>query len=87
MTMIDKKIIYRTSCVSRKLLERNLMFRIVRTPQGLVMIDETYHMLGRGAYLEKDKDLILLAKKQRALSRALKCEVKDEIYDNLLSKL
>ena len=87
MTMIDKKIIYRTSCVSRKLLERNSMFRIVRTPQGLILIDETYKMLGRGAYIEKDKDIILLAKKRKSLSRALKKDVKEEIYDELIEKL
>ena len=85
--MKDRIIICRTSCFSRKLLERNKMFRIVRTPQGLILIDETYQMPGRGAYLEKDKDIILQAKKRKVLSRALKSDVKDEIYDELIEKL
>jgi predicted RNA-binding protein YlxR (DUF448 family) len=44
-------------------------------------------MNGRGAYLSKDKDLILLAKKKKLLSKALECEVSDEIYDFLITRL
>ena len=81
------KVIYRTSVISRKLLERSSLFRITRLPSGKVEIDETYQKGGRGAYLEKDKDFILQAKKKKVLNRALKCNVSDAIYDELIEKL
>lgn len=81
------KIIYRCSIVTRTLLARELLFRIVKTPQGLIVIDDTYKLSGRGAYIEKDKDIILIAKKRKALNRALRTNVDESIYDELINKL
>ena len=81
------KIIYRMSCVTRKILARDEMFRIVKTKDKQIVVDNTYKLQGRGAYLEKDKDIILTAQKKRVLSRALKIEVLDETYIELLKLL
>ena len=81
------KIIYRMSCVTRKILARDEMFRIVKTKDKQIVVDNTYKLQGRGAYLEKDKDIILMAQKKRVLSRALKIEVLDETYIELLKLL
>ena len=81
------KIIYRMSCVTRKILARDEMFRIVKTKDKQIVVDNTYKLQGRGAYLEKDKDIILTAQKKRVLSRALKTEVLDETYIELLKLL
>ena len=63
------------------------MFRIVKTKDKQIVVDNTYKLQGRGAYLEKDKDIILMAQKKRVLSRALKIEVLDETYIELLKLL
>ena len=81
------KVIYRMSCVTRKILARDEMFRIVKTKDKQIVVDNTYKLQGRGAYLEKDKDIILMAQKKRVLSRALKIEVLDETYIELLKLL
>ena len=51
------------------------------------VVDSTMKANGRGAYLKKDKDVIMTAKKTKALDRQLEVEVKSEIYDELLKLL
>ena len=41
----------------------------------------------RGAYLKKDKDVILKAQKTKVLERHLNTKIEDEIYEILLSKI
>ena len=64
----------------------NELFRIVRLPSGAIVIENDKHLLGRGAYISKDVESINIAKKKKMLSRALKCEVSDDIYDQLLAR-
>ena len=82
-----KKEVLRKCLASNEVKNRNDLFRIVRNKEGEVKVDFTFKANGRGAYLSKDKDLILLAKKKKLLNRALECEVSDEIYDFLITRL
>ena len=84
---MGKKEVLRKCLASNEVKNRNDLFRIVRNKEGEVKVDFTFKMNGRGAYLSKDKDLILLAKKNKLLNRALECEVSDEIYDFLITRL
>ena len=84
---MGKKEVLRKCLASNEVKNRNDLFRIVRNKEGEVKVDFTFKMNGRGAYLSKDKDLIALAKKKKLLNRALECEVSDEIYDFLISRL
>lgn len=85
--MKNKKVVLRTCVVSQEKLEKKDLFRIVRTPEGSIVIDDTYRANGRGAYLKKDKDVIEKARKTKVLERHLETEIDNEIYDSLLSKL
>lgn len=84
---MGKKEVLRKCLASNEVKNRNDLFRIVRNKEGEVKVDFTFKMNGRGAYLSKDKDLILLAKKKKLLNKALECEVSDEIYDFLITRL
>ena len=77
----------RKCVVSKERLLKKDLFRILRTPEGDVVVDSTMKANGRGAYLKKDKDVIMTAKKSKALDRQLEVEVKSEIYDELLNLL
>ena len=77
----------RKCVVSKERLHKKSLFRILRTPEGEVVVDSTMKANGRGAYLKKDKDVIMTAKKTKALDRQLEVEVKSEIYDELLKLL
>lgn len=59
------------------------LIRVVRTPQSEVLIDITGKKSGRGAYLCGKVACFTLAKKSRALDRALKVTVGGEVYDTL----
>lgn len=60
------------------------LVRIVRSKEGIVSVDLTGKKSGRGAYLSKDKEVVLLAKKKNILSNQLEVKIEDAIYDELL---
>lgn len=85
--MKERKPILRTCVVTKESLEKKDLFRIVRTPEKEVIIDLKGKANGRGAYLKKDKEVILKAKKNKILERQLEVEIPDSIYDELINLL
>lgn len=79
-----KKIPLRTCVVTKEKLPKRELIRVVRTPEGEVVIDETGKLNGRGTYLKLDKDVIEKAQKTKILDKNLEVEVKDNIYDELI---
>ena len=82
-----QKTITRICAYSRKPYDRQSMFRVVKTPNHEIKIDLTYKLQGRGAYLSKDKSIILNAKKRHILEKNLKVVDCQNIYDELLDLL
>lgn len=81
--MKQRKIPMRTCVVTKEKLPKQELVRIVRTPEGEVIIDEKGKANGRGAYLKKDISVIDKAEKSKILNNRLEVEVPKEIYDNL----
>ncbi len=74
-------------CIATRVIKSvDELFRIVKTPNDDIVIEENVHIPGRGAYISRNIDAIKTAQKRKLLSRALKCEVKEEIYEQLLAK-
>ena len=82
-----QKTITRICACSRVSYDRESMFRVVKTPNHEIKIDLTYKLQGRGAYLSKDKSIILNAKKRHILEKNLKVVDCQNIYDELLDLL
>lgn len=80
-----KKIPCRTCVITKEKLPKNELIRIVRTPEGNVVIDESGKLNGRGAYLKLEESVIDKAKTSKALNRVLEIEVPDSIYEELKS--
>ncbi|TMC08725.1 MAG: YlxR family protein [Chloroflexi bacterium] len=59
------------------------LIRLVRGPDGIVRRDPTGRAHGRGAYVHDDPACLELARKRRALQRALKSEVPDALWEDL----
>lgn len=78
-----KKIPMRSCVVTREKLPKNELIRVVRTPQGEVVIDLSGKANGRGAYLKKDIEVFKKAKEKKILNRILEVEVSDEIFEQL----
>ena len=82
-----EKLILRTCAYSRKVNDRQTMFRVVKTPNHEIKIDLTYKLQGRGVYLSKDKEIINAAKKRHVLEKHLKIIDAQSIYDELIKLL
>lgn len=78
-----RKIPMRTCVITKEKLPKQELIRIVRTPEGNVIVDETGKANGRGAYLKKDITTFEKAQKGKALNRHLEVEIPDEIYEQL----
>lgn len=82
--MVVKKIPMRTCVVTREQFPKMELIRVIRTPEGEITIDTKGKANGRGAYLKKDKDVILKAQKTKVLDKMLEVSVPNEIYERLL---
>ncbi|MCI8467017.1 MAG: YlxR family protein [Bacilli bacterium] len=82
-----KKIPMRTCVITREKCEKKDLVRVVRTPEGSVVVDVTGKQNGKGAYLKLSLEVIEKAMKNKALDRALEVEVPLEIYEELKSLL
>jgi len=85
--MKTKKIPMRSCVITKEKLEKKDLIRVVRTPEGNIIIDESLKANGRGAYLKKDISVIEKAKKAKILDKHLNIEVPDTIYNELIEKL
>lgn len=85
--MKEKKIPLRKCVITGEQHPKGEMFRVVRTPEGDVVIDLTGKVRGHGAYVSKDKKVIEMARKKKTLNRALEIEVPEKVYDELIEKL
>lgn len=81
--MKTRKIPLRTCVITKEKLPKQELIRIVRTPEGNVIIDETSRANGRGAYLKKDLDVFIKAEKTKILNRVLEVEIPDSLFDEL----
>ena len=80
-----KKIPMRTCIISKEKLPKRDLLRIVRTPQGEVVIDITGKANGRGAYIKKDVDIIKKAKITKQLENHLEVSIPDNIYEEIIN--
>lgn len=82
-----KKIPIRSCVVTNEKLEKKDLIRVVRTPEGNVIVDDTGKSNGKGAYLKKDLEVINKAQKTKILDRKLEVAVPDTIYEELKMKV
>lgn len=85
--MKERKPVLRTCVVTKEVCEKKDLIRVVRTPEGNVIVDTKGKANGRGAYLKLMKEIILKAKASKALDKKLEVNVPDTIYDELLGLL
>lgn len=81
--MKQKKIPMRTCVVTKEKFPKKELIRIVRSPEGDILVDETGKLNGHGAYIKKNLEVLELAKKSKALERFLQMEVPDDVYEIL----
>ena len=81
--MSERPILRR--CVScRQLLDRQLLWRVIRLADGGMALDQG---MGRSAYLCPNRDCLEEAKRRRKLQKALRCQVAESIVAALEQRL
>ena len=63
------------------------LIRVLRTPEGSIILDTTGKKSGRGAYLCKNPACLKKAKKARRLESSLECEIPEEVFLRLEEEL
>lgn len=81
--MKQRKIPLRKCVACQEMMPKRDLIRIVKTPEDEILIDLKGKKSGRGAYLCGKVSCFKLAKKSKALDRALKHAVGADIYDQL----
>lgn len=78
-----KKIPLRMCVVTRERLEKKDLLRIVKDKDNNVFVDITGKLNGKGAYIKKDKSVLEMAKKSKALDKALGINLSNDIYEEI----
>lgn len=81
--MRRKHVPLRTCIACRETKAKRELVRLVRTPDGRLVVDESGKQNGRGAYLCRQRSCWERALKSNQLSKALKMDITDEQRDLL----
>jgi predicted RNA-binding protein YlxR (DUF448 family) len=81
--MRRKHVPQRTCIACREARAKRDLVRLVRTPEGALVIDQTGRRNGRGAYLCRQRTCWETALKSGQVGRALKMEIGEQEKDML----
>lgn len=71
----------------RRRAAKKELIRVVRTPEGELLLDASGKASGRGAYICRQVQCLEKIRKNRALERALGVSIPPEAYEKLASEL
>ena len=66
---------------------KNTLIRVLRTPEGEVILDLTGKKSGRGAYICKNVTCFKKARKARRIETSLECQISEELYNRMEEEL
>lgn len=84
---VTKKVPTRRCTGCGEHFPKNELVRVLRTPEGEIILDGTGKKSGRGAYVCRSAACLKKARKARRLESALECSIPDEIYNRLQEEL
>ncbi len=85
--MQKKKIPMRMCTGCGEMLPKAELIRVVKTPEGDILIDLKGKTNGRGAYICKSEECLAKAIKAKRLERTFDCAISPEIYETLKKDL
>ena len=81
--MKPKKIPFRMCVGCQEMKSKKELLRVVRTPEGDIVLDPTGKKAGRGAYMCRSEECLTKAFKEKRLEKALKHPIGEEVYNAL----
>lgn len=82
-----KKIPLRKCTGCGEMRTKKEMIRVLKTPEGTIVLDVTGKKNGRGAYLCNQIECFRKARKGKGLERSLQCVIPNEVYEELEKEL
>lgn len=71
-------------CVGcQEMKNKKEMIRVIKTPEGIFMLDATGKKNGRGAYVCPNKECLQFARKNKGLERSFKQAIPADVYESL----
>ena len=64
-------------------LPKNTLVRVLRTPEGEIILDLSGKKSGRGAYICKKASCLKKARKSRRIEASLECSIPETVYDRM----
>lgn len=86
-TKTDKKQITRKCVYTNQILPIDQLIRIAKNKDNSIKIDWNNQLKGRGAYIIKNKAIILEALNRKVLHRAFKMNVSQNIYQTIITEV
>ena len=80
---MQKKIPMRQCMGCRERKPKRELVRIVRSPEGVVSVDQKGKAPGRGMYICPDPECLKQARRSKALDRSLEVTIPEEVYARL----
>ncbi len=81
--MAEKKIPLRKCTGCGEMKPKKELIRVLKTPEGEVVLDKAGKKNGRGAYLCNSPDCFAAARKSKGLERSLQIKIPEEVYEIL----
>lgn len=85
--MQQKKTPMRKCTGCNEMKPKKELVRIVKSPEGDISVDLTGKKSGRGAYICRNAECLMKAKKGNRLEKAFDCSVPPEVYDRLCGEI
>ena len=81
--MVNKKVPMRQCVGCGEMKSKKELIRVIKTPEGEIVLDDTGRKNGRGAYICASMECLKTAVKRKGLERSLKVSIPTEVYDSL----
>ena len=82
-----KKVPMRKCIGCQEMKNKKEMMRVLKTPEGEIVIDLTGRKNGRGAYLCFSKECLEKSMKNKGLERSLKTTIPASVYEKLKEEI
>ena len=85
--MQNKKIPMRQCGGCKEMKPKKELVRVVKTPEGEILLDTVGRKNGRGSYICKNVDCFSLAIKRKSFERAFGAKIPEDVAENILKEL
>ena len=82
-----KKVPQRQCIGCGEMKSKKEMIRVIKTPEGEIMMDATGRKNGRGAYICPSSECLKKAIKSKGLERSFKMNIPKEVYEQLTKEM